>query len=99
MSKFSPGMIVLLLISLISNLANAQSKHNAKVDSGFQQKLPLWMAEYHVPAVGIGIIENGRLKETKVFGELRKGIPAPADTLFEMASLTKPIVAMLTLRL
>jgi CubicO group peptidase (beta-lactamase class C family) len=65
----------------------------------FQEHIRLWMAESHVPAVGIALIENGRLKEAKVFGELRKGVPAPVDTLFEVASLTKPIVTMLTLRL
>jgi len=52
-----------------------------------------------VPAVGIGIIKEGALTEIKVYGELKKGTPAPYNTIFNVASLTKPVVAMLTLTL
>jgi CubicO group peptidase (beta-lactamase class C family) len=58
-----------------------------------------WLHENKVPAVGIGVIRDGRLREVKVFGELEKDVPAPYDTLFNVASLTKPIVTMLTLQL
>lgn len=56
-------------------------------------------AENQVPAVGIGIIRDGQLKEVKVCGELTKGAPAPYDTIFNVASLTKPVVTLTTLRL
>ena len=69
------------------------------VDLAFQQKLPLWMQQNHVPAVGIAVIENGAVKDLQVFGELRKGVPAPLNTIFTLASLTKPVVATLTLML
>ncbi len=65
----------------------------------YQDKIPGWLAENHVPAVGIGIIEDGRIKYLRVFGELRENVPAPADTIFSIASQTKPVVAMLTLKL
>jgi CubicO group peptidase (beta-lactamase class C family) len=58
-----------------------------------------WLQENKVPAAGIGIIRQGRLQQVRVFGELRKGQPAPYDAVFNVASLTKPIVSMLTLRL
>ena len=58
-----------------------------------------WLAENKVPAVGIGIIENGEVTYVKVFGELKKGVPAPDNTIFGVASMTKPVVAMLTLKL
>jgi len=35
----------------------------------------------------------------KVFGELKKGVPAPDNAIFGVASMTKPVVAMLTLKL
>ena len=74
-------------------------RNQTTVDLAFQQKLPLWMQHNNVPAVGIAVIENGAVKDLQVFGELRKGIPAPLNTIFEMASLTKPVVATLTLML
>ena len=86
-------------------LGIAQGTHaqtTKPVDLSFEQKLPGWLNETNVPAAGVGIIENGKLKYAKVFGELRKGGPAslaPANTIFQVASLTKPVVIMLTLQL
>ncbi|KAI9437357.1 beta-lactamase/transpeptidase-like protein [Russula earlei] len=57
------------------------------------------MAEYKVPCVGVGLISDGRIKWVKVFGSLQKDIPAPANTLFNIASQTKPVTAMLVLKL
>ena len=55
--------------------------------------------ENKVPALGIGVIADGKLKQIKVFGELRAREPAPFDAIFNVASLTKPVVAFLTLKL
>jgi CubicO group peptidase (beta-lactamase class C family) len=74
-------------------------KNRSTVNLAFQQKLPLRMQRNNVPAVGIAVIENGEVKDLQVFGELPKRIPAPLNTIFEVASLTKPIVAMMTLKL
>jgi len=52
-----------------------------------------------VPTLGLGIIENGKLKQVKVFGEVKKGVSAPYNTIFNVASLTKPVTAMVALRL
>lgn len=94
------GMIVLWIAQLTPiGWVRAQNIGEAGIDSNFQEKLPRWMAEAHVPAVGIGIIEGGKLKESRVIGELREGVPAPPDTIFQAASLTKPIAAMVTLKL
>lgn len=57
------------------------------------------LKQHKVPALGLGIIENGRLVSTQVYGELTPGTEAPQNTLFKVASLTKPVVTMLTLRL
>ena len=78
---------------------NCNTQMNSKVSLAFQDKIPVWLAENHVPAVGIGLIEDGKLKYIKVFGELQKNVPAPVNTIFDIASQTKPVVAMLTLKL
>ncbi|HEX2535228.1 MAG TPA: serine hydrolase domain-containing protein [Chitinophagaceae bacterium] len=54
---------------------------------------------HHVPAVGIGIIRDGQVSETRVYGRLAANELAPPDALFNVASLTKPVVTMLTLKL
>ena len=86
--------LLFLIVLLPSVFAFAQ---NGKIS--FQDKIPAWLAENHVPCVGIGIIGNGQLKSVRVFGELQKNVPAPENTIFNIASQTKTVVAMLVLRL
>lgn len=75
-----------LLFVLLSPVATAQD-------------LTSWIAENHVPALGVGIIRDGQLREVRVYGQLRDGVPAPHDAIWNVASLTKPIVTMLTMKL
>lgn len=63
------------------------------------ESLLAWMQESHVPTVGVGILQHGKVQQVNVFGNLKAHSPAPENTLFNMASLTKPIVSVLTLRL
>ncbi|MFT3687438.1 MAG: class A beta-lactamase-related serine hydrolase [Phycisphaerales bacterium] len=58
-----------------------------------------WLKENKVPVLGLGIIESGKLKQIKVYGEIAKGAAAPYNTIFNVASLTKPVTAMVALRL
>ena len=55
------------------------------------------MQEHHVPYVGVGIIRKGKLQQIRAYGEHIAGQPAPYNTLINVASLTKPVVAMVTL--
>ncbi|MEJ5106337.1 serine hydrolase [Chryseobacterium sp. MYb328] len=79
--------------------------HHAKetIDQGMvfnnDQEIENWLKENKIPTLGLGIIEDGELKQIKVFGDIQKGIPAPYNTYFNVASLTKPVTAMVALRL
>jgi CubicO group peptidase (beta-lactamase class C family) len=55
------------------------------------------MKRDHVPIAGICLIENGNLKYVKTFREDNK--PVSENTFFNIASLTKPLATMLTLKL
>ena len=57
------------------------------------------LVDSKVPALGIGIIEAGKVKSINVYGERAKDAPADSDTIFKVASLTKPIVAFIALKL
>ena len=76
-----------------------QAQINTKVNHSFEDKVHRWLTDNNVPAVGIGLIENGKIKYMKVIGELKKDVPAPDNAIFNIASMTKPVVAMLTLKL
>ncbi|SFD07656.1 CubicO group peptidase, beta-lactamase class C family [Chitinophaga sp. CF118] len=87
-------LILIVILALMSNRSQADT-----IQTSLLHTVPEWMAEYHVPCVGIGLIEDGRIKWVKVFGNLQQGHPASSNTLFNIASQTKPVVAMLTLKL
>lgn len=96
MKKIKLLSLLLLIVHFEQNL---KAQINTRVNFEYQEKIPIWLAENNVPAVGIGIIENGKIKFVKVFGEIKKNVPAPDNTIFNIASQTKPVVAMLTLKL
>lgn len=58
-----------------------------------------WLKENNIPTLGIGIINNSKLQEIKVFGEIKDGVIAPYNTIFNVASLTKPVTAIVVLKL
>lgn len=57
------------------------------------------LKDNHIPTLGLGIIENGKLTQIKVYGKLNDNISASYNSLFNVASLTKPVTAMTVLRL
>ena len=69
------------------------------ITARLEVEVPALMAKYRLPAVGIALIADQRITWTKVYGEQGPGIKATDATLFNVASLTKPIVTMTTLRL
>ncbi len=85
-------LTVLLCMTVLPALAG----HAGVLD---RETIESWLSEYNVPAIGIGIIQDSALSEYRVFGETRKGLPADQATLFRTASLTKPITAIVTLKL
>lgn len=58
-----------------------------------------WLKQNNVPTLGIGVINKGKLQQIKVFGELKKGVTAPYNTIWNVASLTKPVTAIVALKL
>lgn len=57
------------------------------------------LQKHKVPAMGLGIIENAELVQMSTYGELKTGVSAPYNAIFDIASLTKSIVTMATLQL
>jgi CubicO group peptidase (beta-lactamase class C family) len=62
---------------------------------------PLLMTELHVPGVSIALVRDRKVAWTKSWGvaDARTGTPVTGETLFEAASMTKPVFAVSVLRL
>ena len=95
-----------LAVSVLSPLAvHAAPMIDAEADwipgDDFLRELPRQMQALGVPGIGIAVVEAGQLAWSRGFGVRDAQGPAPVDatTLFEMASLSKPLFAYLVLQL
>ncbi len=78
--------------------AESQSK-NEMPNFENDTEVEKWIKEINVPTLGIGVIKQGKLQNVKVFGEITSGMKAPHNTIFNVASLTKPVTAFVALKL
>lgn len=81
--------------------AFAQSEEQAGGEKLQQldQQVPGWLADFDVPSVGIAYIEDGEIVFVRHYGLQTWGYPADEMTLYNVASLTKPVTAEVVLRL
>ena len=93
---FANPLFLLWLILFSRDAVNAQAARTSEFQTEEIQKL---LVENKIPALGLGVIRDGKLVEANVFGEIRKGEAAPVNTIFNVASLTKPVTAFVALML
>lgn len=63
------------------------------------KEIEKWLKSNNIPTLGIGVINEGKLQQIKVYGDLKNGETAPYNTIFNVASLTKPVTAIVALKL
>ncbi len=98
------GSLLLMLVGCDApsvESANTQQLSLAvpSLKQSIDARMPTWLAEYNVPAVAIAYIQDGEIAWSVVYGEQEAGVPATSETLFNIASLAKPITAETALRL
>jgi CubicO group peptidase (beta-lactamase class C family) len=81
----------------IGAVENPQLPDRNGYDSLTLQQL---MQRAHVPAVSIAVIRNFKIHWAKSYGvaDLQTGAPADTETLFQAASISKPVTAMALLK-
>jgi CubicO group peptidase (beta-lactamase class C family) len=101
--KLSAGLratIVLpMLVALVARAVDAQTRADDSVVAVLDARVPALLAQHHVPSIAIASIRDGAVVWTKVYGEQAAGVPATARTLYNVASLTKPVFAEIIVRL
>ncbi|WP_294208199.1 class A beta-lactamase-related serine hydrolase [uncultured Chryseobacterium sp.] len=73
--------------------------HHEPGKSEVTDNLEQLLKDNHIPTLGLGIIENGKLTQIRVTGTFDGKTTASVNSLFNVASLTKPVTAMIALRL
>ena len=67
--------------------------------AALDRDVPTLLADNHVPSVSLARIEHGEVVWAAAYGMQSAGVPATVDTLYNIASLTKPVSAEVVLRL
>ncbi len=83
--------LVLIYLLFTAILLTAQVENKAAMEK--------WLKENKIPILGLGSIENGKLSKIEVYGDIKPNQKAPYNTIFNVASLTKPITAVVALKL
>ncbi len=71
---------------------------DAKLDDN-DTNIEQLMKDNNIPTLGLGVIEDGKLTKINVYGTQNGKTSAAYNSLFNVASLTKPVTAMTVLRL
>ncbi|SEG65550.1 CubicO group peptidase, beta-lactamase class C family [Bryocella elongata] len=91
--------LVTLAQLTLHSVAQSASPSAGDLRTQLQQRLPEWLKANNVPSAAVAYIADGKVAWTVVSGEQSPGIPATGQTLYNIASLTKPITAETILRL
>jgi len=83
--------------SIIASIENAQTPDHQGLD---RYSLTQLMDTFHVPAVGVAVIHDFKIHWAKTWGvaDVQTGELATNETLFQAASISKPVAAMASLR-
>jgi CubicO group peptidase (beta-lactamase class C family) len=100
-------LILLSLVLSLSDIAGAEIRLQQTLDWGFRaatvvdSHTPGLMVEYKVPGVSIALIDNNRIVRTATYGvaNAKTKSPVATNTLFEAASMSKPLFAYAALKL
>lgn len=102
------GLVVAVIacVSMISAIAQEKVQSRAQTlaarkdgRADIDAHATEWLRDSDVPSLAVAYIEGGKVAWTAVYGEQSPGVAATEGTLFNMASLTKPITAETVLRL
>ncbi|MCH8963181.1 MAG: beta-lactamase family protein, partial [Bacteroidetes bacterium] len=102
MKTFCPSLLILLLSATLGLLATPLVRaQNDQTIKALEDEMPRLLEQGNVPGLSIAVIRNGELFWSGAFGvkSLETKEPVDTQTIFEAASLSKPVFAYAVLRL
>lgn len=92
---------MLLGLSLAGATHAAEPVDAPQLEKSLDAVFETFIAENHVPGLVFGVVHGGRLVYVRAFGvqDTRTHAPVDADSVFRIASMSKQLTALATLRL
>ena len=88
-----------LVLTAVSAMAVPGFTQTIAQTASIDQEVPGLLEQHNVPSVSIAEIEDGRIVRVSAYGMQTASEPATPKTLYNIASMTKPISAETELRL
>ena len=98
MNQFGRGLLLSLALVVCVTAADAAAP-NAGSLPDYNRLVDAVVAQYHLPGIAVGVIEDGKVVYTRAVGNLASGKPIDTDTLFQIASNSKSMTVTLLARL
>lgn len=89
---------VLIVLTLFF-VGKSTAQQNTSITIPDSKTIDEWLKKHQVPAIAISTIENGKLNPILVRGKIQGDLIVQKNTIFDVASLTKTITTLLTLKL
>lgn len=81
-------------------------RYDARFEDGYpfplfntDSEIQSLLKDLKIPSLSIGYIHDGQLQQIRSFGEQKTDIPVKYNSIYKVASLTKPITAIVVLKL
>lgn len=101
MSRFVFLFVVLLVLLLILLFALPKQKYTSDTTGSLEQLIPALMVEAAIPGLAIAKTSNGLTSTLQTYGKanIDKGRLVDEDILFNIASISKPVMGLVLLQL
>lgn len=104
LSLAASAILVLLALTIAAypcTAAPVAPASGPELQAAMEREIPRLLREGEVPGLSIAVIRDKKIAWSGAFGvaDPASGAPVRPDTVFQAASLTKPVVAYVTLRL
>ena len=90
---------VFVCVVFAASMISAAFADSADVKTALDAKIPVWLKQFNVPSASVAYVNDGALAWTAAYGAQSPRVAATTNTLYNIASLTKPITAETVLRL
>ncbi len=98
MKRLARSLLMSLVLALCGTAVEAGAPATGS-RSGYERLVQAVVAQYHLPGIAVGVIDDGKVVYTRTMGDLQSGKPINTDTLFKIASNSKAMTVTLLARL